>query len=105
MEILCAYATFSDFQEAQKIANAVVAKKFAACANIFSPHTAIYQWGDKLNEHNEIAVLFKTTSDRVDDLIKEIKSMHSYTEPAISTWKVDGGSLSYLNWIVKQTNR
>jgi periplasmic divalent cation tolerance protein len=105
MEILCAYATFASSEEAQMICKKMVEKKLAACANIFSPHTAIYNWENKLNEHPETAALFKTTSDRVDDLIREIKALHSYDEPGITTWKIEGGSPSFLNWIIQQTNQ
>jgi periplasmic divalent cation tolerance protein len=105
MKLLCVYSTFGTAEEAKTISRILVEKKLAACANIFSAHTAIYVWENKLNENPETAVLFKTTSDRVHDLIREIKTLHSYDEPGITTWTIDGGSESFLNWIVTQTNR
>lgn len=105
MEIHMAYATFSTLEEARKACLTLVERKFAACANILPAHTSIYEWEGKVLEHQEVAVIFKTPADRVYDLISEIKLHHSYKEPCIVTWKLDGGSPSFLNWVVQQTNR
>lgn len=103
MEFFCVYVTFKDDREAQEICRALVQKRLVACANIFKPHTAIYEWKGNLQETQETAALMKTTEDRVPSLIAEIQKNHSYDEPCIVTWKIADGSPGFLNWLSQQT--
>jgi periplasmic divalent cation tolerance protein len=49
---------------ANHIAHALIAEKFAACANIIPAVHSIYRWKDKIETAGEVMVFFKTTPDR-----------------------------------------
>lgn len=102
MEFFCIYVTFKNESEAKDICRSLVEKRLIACANIFKPHTAIYEWKGP-QEHEETAALLKSTEDRIPALVAAIKAVHSYEEPCIVTWKIADGSPGFLNWISQQT--
>jgi len=103
MDIVMGYATFRDAEEAEKICRELVESNLIACANIFQPHTAIYNWKDAVQTTSEVAVTFKTNADTVPDVIDLINSEHSYDVPCVVTWKIDDGNGEFLEWIQKQT--
>ena len=84
--------------ESKRIARELVEMRLAACANIF-PISSIYRWKDHIEEAEEFVILVKTKSSRVKDIEKKVKEMHSYEVPCIVSFRMDEGSVDYLNWI------
>ncbi len=39
----------------------------------------------------------------VDKLVETVKENHSYDMPCIVTWKLEGGSQEFLEWIDQET--
>ena len=97
------YCTFPDAEEARAVSKRVVGDKFAACANIFSPHEAIYEWDGKICEGKEVAVLYKTKASKVPDLIKVIEDAHSYDTPCVVALPINCGAEKFMQWISQQT--
>ena len=93
------YTTFSDKEQAEKIACALLEKKLIACANIFAPHTSIYKWEGKVQSETEIAAILKTEEKHFDEIERVIKLMHSYDTPAIIGWKADKTATDFAKWI------
>jgi periplasmic divalent cation tolerance protein len=86
--------------EARKIAQAVVAKRLAACVNVLSaPVESIYRWREKVERAREFLLLIKTTAARLDNLEKEVARLHSYEVPEFLVLGVAGGSRGYLRWL------
>ena len=86
--------------EALKIARAVVRKRLAACANVFSaPVDSVYPWKGKVEEAREYLLIIKTTARRLKPLEKEVKRLHSYEVPEFVALPVAAGSREYLQWI------
>src|SRR5690606_19325289 len=59
------YMTAPSREEAMKIAGTVVQEKLAACANILSHVTSIYEWQGKMQTEEECVVILKTQEARV----------------------------------------
>jgi periplasmic divalent cation tolerance protein len=91
------YITAGNMNNASDIARELVSKRFAACVNIF-PISSIYRWNEKIEEDNEIAMFVKTDSSSLEDIIKLVKSLHTYKMPAIEFWEI-GGEKEYLDWV------
>jgi len=96
------YVTAKDHEEGKKIAIHLIEKKLAACANIF-PISSFYTWKKKLVEDNEVGIFIKTRKSLIDELISEIKKIHSYDVPCIVSFKIEKGYTPYLNWILDST--
>jgi len=94
--------TCKDRAEAENIANLVVKKRLAACANWF-PVRSIYWWEGRLERAKEVAVVLKTTAARVKPLILAVRKAHSYKVPCIVALPILEGNAEYLRWIRKET--
>jgi len=91
------YITTGNMDNASEIARELVSKRFAACVNLF-PIYSIYRWNEKIEEDNEIAMFVKTDYPCLEDIIKLVKSLHTYKMPAIEFWEIDGEE-EYLEWV------
>ncbi|QEG24207.1 divalent-cation tolerance protein CutA [Mariniblastus fucicola] len=83
----------------ERIANALLENRLAACCQISGPIKSVYRWDGKVESSSEHACSIKTVSDHVDTVIKTIGELHSYDEPEIVVTPIIGGSDSYLKWI------
>ncbi len=91
------YITTGNMDNASEIARELVSKKFAACVNLF-PISSIYRWNEKIEEDNEIGMFVKTDYPCLEDIIKLVKSLHTYKMPAIELWEIEGEE-EYLGWV------
>ncbi len=91
------YVTASGHEEARKIGRALVEERLAACVNIFPVHS-IYRW-DGVQEEDEVAMIVKTTGERVREAMARIKELHSYSVPCICVFNIERGNPEYLRWI------
>lgn len=91
------YITAGNIENASLIAKELVSNRLAACVNTF-PVSSVYRWNEKIEEDNEIAMFVKTDSSRLQEIIKLVKSLHTYEMPAIEFWGIEGEQ-EYLDWI------
>jgi periplasmic divalent cation tolerance protein len=92
------YITAGDMAEAKMIGRKLVEERLAACANIF-PITSIFRWKGGIDEANEFGIIVKTRSDKVKEIEKRVKEIHSYEVPCVVSFKIKEGLTDYLNWI------
>lgn len=92
------YITAGDMTEARKIGRKLVEERLAACANIF-PITSVFRWKGTIDEANEFGIIVKTRSDKVKEIEKRVKEIHSYEVPCVVSFNISEGSSDYLNWI------
>ncbi|MEZ0318894.1 MAG: divalent-cation tolerance protein CutA [Pyrobaculum sp.] len=85
-------------EDAEKIARHVLERRVAACVNI-APVRSMYWWEGKIEEGEESLLVIKTTTDRLNDLVKEVRAVHPYQVPEIIALPVVGGYKPYLNWV------
>ena len=83
----------------ENISNALVDSRLAACCQISGPVTSIYRWKGKTENAQEFICSIKSISDRLDQIVTEIRRLHGYDEPEIVATEITGGSESYLEWI------
>jgi periplasmic divalent cation tolerance protein len=87
-------------KEARRIAQAVVAKRLAACVNVFvSPVESFYTWKGKQEKAREFLLVIKTSEKRLAALEKEVMRLHSYEVPEFVVLEIAGGSKEYLRWL------
>ena len=100
-QVLLAISTFPDAETANRIAHALIAEKFAACANIIPAVHSIYRWKDKIETAGEVMVFFKTTPDRQAAFQEKLRSLHPYEVPEIIFVSVVTGLPDYLRWVIE----
>lgn len=97
------YITAGSMKEAEKISFMLVNEKLAACTNIF-PVKSVYKWKNKIEKTDEFAIIAKTISNNVKEIIKKVKETHSYEVPCIITIPIKEGNKDFLNWVIKETS-
>ena len=100
-QILLAISTFPDLETANRIAEALVTEKLAACANLIPAVHSIYRWKEKIETAGEMIAFFKTTQNRQAAFQEKLRSLHPYEVPEIIFVPVDAGLPGYLNWVVE----
>jgi periplasmic divalent cation tolerance protein len=92
----------SSRDEAQAIADAAIARRLAAAAQVLGPVTSTYRWDGTITHAEEWLCLLKTTAVRYDALEQTIRALHSYTLPGILAIPVVTGSAPYLTWLAQE---
>lgn len=93
------FITASNFKESEKISKMLVSEKLAACCNIVPKVSSRYWWKGKIETASESLLIVKTKKSSLSQLIKRVKSIHSYTVPEIIALPIPKGNPDYLNWI------
>ncbi len=102
-DVFFVYCTTSSRDEALSIGRALVEQKFAACANVLDGMTSIYPWQGNLEQSDEAILILKTTGDCVEQVIGQVRQLHSYDCPCIVAWPMTTGHGPWLDWVAEQT--
>ncbi len=98
-EPLVVLMTAGSQEEAERIAQALVAEMLAACVNVVPGVTSIYRWEGKVQRDQEWLLVAKSRRDALDRLIERVQALHSYDVPEIIALPLAGGSEPYLRWL------
>jgi periplasmic divalent cation tolerance protein len=97
------YITVPSESEAQKIAEAVVADRLAACANIVPGMKSIYHWEGKLERGNEVILIFKTRAELFQAVEERVRELHSFATPCVVSLPLSNVSDGFMQWILAET--
>jgi len=102
-QALVVYCSCPDQAIAERIAEAVVNERLAACVNLISGLTSIYRWEGQLQRDAELLLIIKTRSAVYPQLEARLRQLHPYQLPEIIALPIHTGSADYLNWIAANT--
>ncbi|MFZ4790443.1 MAG: divalent-cation tolerance protein CutA [Candidatus Competibacteraceae bacterium] len=102
-QALVVYCTCPDQGVAERIAEAVVAERLAACVNLIPGVTSVYRWEGQLQRDAEWLLIIKTRSAVYPQLEARIRQLHPYQVPEIIALPIQAGSAAYLDWIAANT--
>lgn len=97
------HVTAGTREEAERICDAAVRGRVAACAQIVGPIVSVYRWAGEVRRDEEFLILMKTGGDRLEDLVSVVRAEHSYETPEIVAVPIEGGLADYLTWITAET--
>ena len=103
MPALVCYCSCPDPATAERIANALVAERLAACVNIVPGIRSVYRWRNAVKNADEVLLMIKTAEDRLDALTARVTSLHPAELPELIAVEVVGGLPAYLSWVADQT--
>ena len=103
-EFITVQTTIDSKEGAQKIAEAIVGKRLAACAQVSGPITSTYWWQGKMEQAEEWICTAKTRSELYNKLEQAIREVHTYDVPEILAVNVVAGNADYLNWVSQETS-
>ena len=97
------YVTTRHKEEALSIGRALVKERLAAGVNILEALHSLYWWEEKFQEAREAALIAKTRSGLVPQVIARIRDLHSYEVPCVAALPVADGNPDFLAWVNAQT--
>jgi len=101
--VTAVYLTFPNETVAIDIAEALVARRLAACVNVLPGATSVYRWEGTVTRDREVVAVAKTTEDRLDALVAAVAEAHPYELPCVVAYPSVGGLAAYLSWVVDET--
>ena len=93
------YITTSGKEESKKIGKTIVEERLAGCVNIIPAIESLYWWKGEIEEDNESVLIAKTKVSNIRNIIKRVKEIHSYENPAILSIPIIEGSKEYLDYL------
>lgn len=91
-------------EDAAAIADALVRRRLAACAQVVGPVASRYWWQGRVEEATEWLCVAKTTAGRLDEAVAAVRDLHRYELPEIVATPVVGGHGPYLAWVAGETS-
>jgi periplasmic divalent cation tolerance protein len=91
--------TAGSIEEANRIADALVLRRLAACVNVVGPISSVYRWKQKVERAQEWLLVIKTTAGVVDTVGDAIQELHSYQLSECVVLPIESGSEAYLEWV------
>lgn len=92
-------------QDADRIADDLVARRLAACVQVLAPMTSTYRWRGEVERAEEWLLLAKTTPAAYPAVEAAIRALHPYDEPEIVALPIVAGSVGYVAWIEAEVDR
>jgi len=96
--------TVSNDEEAVSLVKALLDRRLIACGTLVPGARSIYRWQGKVADEQEVLVLLKTRSARLEQLQAAFKELHPYKVPELLALAVDTGLEKYLEWINGETS-
>jgi len=91
-------------ETAEELSQKIVENKLAACINIVDRVKSIYHWKGVIKKDTESLLIVKTTTKKVERLIKFIKENHSHEIPEVVALTISEGNPDYLDWLDRETS-
>jgi periplasmic divalent cation tolerance protein len=105
MSALVVLTNLPDRASAEKLAEALIDNRLAACVNILAPCRSVYRWKDAVQHDEEHPVLIKTTREAYAALEAAVRAHHPYELPEIVAVPIERGLPAYLDWVAAETAR
>lgn len=91
--------------DAERLGEALVVERLAACCSVIPTVHSVYYWEDQLQRGHEALLLIKTLESKADAVQEFVRTHHAYDMPEIIRVPIEGGSSPYLNWLEGQVTQ
>jgi periplasmic divalent cation tolerance protein len=101
MNAIVVLTTTATFEQAEKIAQVLIASELAACVQILPPMTSVYRWQEQVEQTTEHLLLIKTLLTSYAQVEAAIQTNHPYQTPEIIALPIAAGATDYLAWLAQ----
>jgi periplasmic divalent cation tolerance protein len=98
-DVMLVLTTVPDDAAARRIAESLVAERFAACVTVLGQARSTYRWQGGVESADELPLLVKTTAARWPALRDRLRELHPYDVPEMLAWRASDGWPAYLDWV------
>lgn len=94
-----------DRAAARRIADALIAGRLVACANIFPEIESLYRWKGRIENGAEVPLVVKTRAELFDAVVDVVRELHPYEMPSVVGVPAERVNGDYLEWVYSETTR
>lgn len=105
MSAVLVYMTAKDKEEAQRVGQALVEARLAACVNILDNMQSMFWWQGGAQSEQEAVLLAKTRVGLVSSLNSKVQEVHSYDCPCVVAVPIIDGNPEFLDWVREETEQ
>lgn len=95
--------TVASADEAVTLVRSLLDRRLVACGTLLPGARSLYRWEGKIADEQEVVVLLKTRSARLEALEVAFAELHPYKVPELLALPVRAGLEKYLAWISAET--
>jgi periplasmic divalent cation tolerance protein len=103
-EFIVVFVTVGSAAEGERLAQALVEERLAACVNRIPNIQSVYRWEGKVEQSGEELLVIKTGRQLFTALEKRVRDLHSYEVPEIIALPLIEGNEAYLRWLEEQVS-
>ncbi|MEX2152240.1 MAG: divalent-cation tolerance protein CutA [Gemmatimonadaceae bacterium] len=96
--------TVASDEEAVQLVRTLLDRRLIACGTLVPGARSIYRWQGKIADEQEVLLLLKTRSARLESLQEAFRELHPYKVPELLALSVDTGLEKYIEWINGETS-
>ena len=89
--------------DVEPLARALVEERLAACVNVLPPMRSFFRWEGSVQADEERQLVIKTSSGRLEELQRRLRTLHPYELPEMLVLSARGSD-DYLAWIRESTS-
>jgi periplasmic divalent cation tolerance protein len=90
--------------EAVALIKTLLDRRLIACGTLLPGARSLYRWEGKVADEQEVVVLLKTRSARLELLESAFAEAHPYKLPELLALPVSGGLAKYIEWLNDETS-
>jgi periplasmic divalent cation tolerance protein len=98
-EAIVVMMTAGSREEAARLAEMLVGARLAACVQIMPEMESVYRWQGTVMRDPDTLLLAKTTAACFNELVREVRALHTYDTPEIIALPITHASQQYLEWL------
>src|SRR4051812_34529429 len=96
--------TCGSWQEAQRIADALLEKRLVACVEFLEIKSKSW-WRNRLEETDEIKLIMQSVADHFEKVEKEVTKLHSYDTFVLQQIPLSNLSAKAQQWLTEETGK
>jgi periplasmic divalent cation tolerance protein len=97
------YTVYPSVVEAERVGRELVEARLCACVNILPGMVSLYWWQGAIERGEEVVMIIKTRAALAETVRAAVKTMHSYTTPAILVLPIERVDSDYNAWLMAET--
>jgi periplasmic divalent cation tolerance protein len=102
-DVILILTTVPSAELGERIGEALVGERLAACVNVLPAMTSIYRWKGAVERDVEHQLVIKTTAERAAAVEARVRQLHTYELPELVVIPAGGGAEAYLAWVGEST--
>ena len=99
MSAIVVVTTVGTEEQANLVAEELVARRNSCCVNILPVHRSVYRWKGEICDDSEYMLVIKTLDEQYDKVEATIRELHSYELPEILAFDIAKGEATFLSWV------